>query len=199
MAPTCARWLKLLDARSVVMASLSLRTPNHPRTTFCPCAWAAAPTAIWSPACAVAPGSKTTPMPTSSPKLEPPARAANKTSGPAWPWEKKSNLPDPRLAQGPFYFPNLICLSHSSRATKEAWATSLISSANYWSAAQSDEWTVFVGAWLFACVNGVFVSASGCDALLRKYQLLQLRHRQHSGRQPSRRCRPSRVGWSRLV
>lgn len=104
-----------------------------------------------------------------------------------------------RRPQGPFYFPNLICLSHSSRATREAWATSLISSANYWSAAQSDDWTVFVGPWLFACVNGVFVLASGCDALLRKYQLLQLRHRQHSGRQPSHRCRPSRVGWSRLV
>lgn len=25
------------------MASLSLRTPNHPCTTFYPCAWAAAP------------------------------------------------------------------------------------------------------------------------------------------------------------
>ena len=82
---------------------------------------------------------------------------------------------------------------------KGAWDTSLISSTNYWSAAQSDDWTVFVGAWLFACVNGVFALASGCDALLRKCQLPRLHHRQHSGLPLSRCCRPSRVGWSRLV
>ena len=64
---------------------------------------------------------------------------------------------------------------------KGARDTSLISSTNYWSTAQSDDWTVFVGAWLFACVNGVFALASGCDALLRKCQLPRLHHRQHSG------------------
>ena len=46
---------------------------------------------------------------------------------------------------------------------------------------------------------GYEMLASGCDALLQKCQLPQLQHLQHSGRLPSHRCRPSRVGWPRLV